>query len=149
MPFESMVPEILHLCERRATTPVLVTPSYLSFRTAFFVEFVTALESHTNRRIRLDWYRGMPGPLTLFADGLASKRVRKLNRLLKSKSSRGDEFAYMQITAAIGRPGGPNRELVVGLADANAELPGWATPIRLGATPGELMPLQSPSKRAA
>lgn len=149
MPFESMVPEILQLCERRATTPVLVTPSYLSFRTAFFVELVAAIESHTRRRVRLDWYRGMPGPLTLFADGLAAKRVRRLNRVLKGKSSRTNEFAYMQITAAIGRPGGIHRELVVGLADANAELPGWATPIRLGATPGELMPLQSPAKRAA
>ena len=149
MSFESMIPEILQLSERRASTPVLVTPAYLSFRPEFFVEFVKSIEPCTSRRVRLDWYRGMPGPLTVISDRLAAKRVAQINRLLKSRSSRSDGFAYMQITAAIGRPGGARRELVIGIAQVKAELPGWTTPIRLGATPGELMALQSQSKRAA
>jgi len=149
MPLESIVTEILRQTERRGATPVLVTPSYLSFRSEFFLELVSVIESHTRRRVRLDWYRGMPGPLTLIADRAAKFRVQRINQQLKHRSSKRDGFAYMQITAAIGRPGGPQRDLVVGLADAKLELPGWTTPIRLGASPEELIALQSAQRLTA
>ncbi|MGI9470164.1 MAG: hypothetical protein ACR2NZ_01440 [Rubripirellula sp.] len=149
MPLDSIVTEILQLSERRASTPVLVTPAYLSFRGDFFLELVTAVGRQSSRRVRLDWYRGMPGPMTILADRVASRRVNRINRQLSAQSADPAESAYMQITAAIGRPGGSKRDLVIGLADARLELPGWTTPIRLGATPGELVALQSSSKLTA
>ena len=149
MPLDSIITEILRLSERQGSTPVLVTPTYLSFRDEFFVALAEAIGRQTSRRVRLDLYREMPSPLSLVSDRLAWYRVRRLNRRLSKRFPNLSEPPYMQITATVGRPGGPKRDLVVGLSGSGLELPNWTTPIRLGATPSEVNALQSDAKSVA
>ena len=143
MPLRELADEILRLSEHRASTPVLVTPSYLSFRQRFFLELVRTLANKTDRSIRIDWYRRMPGYFSFIGDSLASLRVSRDNRALARLMSQHcgnvgpsvGSAAKIQIAATIARPGGAERDLVVGLCDHRLELPPWTTPIRLGSKP--------------
>jgi hypothetical protein len=75
--------QILTLTEQRASTPVLVTPTYLSFRKQFFVELCRELTRHTDRNLRIDWYRKLPGVRTIVVDQLAAWQVKSINRVLQ------------------------------------------------------------------
>lgn len=175
MPLQNIANQILTLADRRASTPVLVTPPYLSFRKHFFVELSWELASRTDRNLRIDWYRNLPGVRTILSDQLAAWHVKSLNRLLARRdrtaaklpltsdeqtsraaplstidSSAPQHPGYnqhlkmptssctVQITAAIARPGGKNRDLVIGLSDVRQKLPDWTTAIWLGTTQEEV-----------
>jgi hypothetical protein len=175
MPLQQIAHQILTLADRRASTPVLVTPPYLSFRKQFFVELTREIANHTERDLRVDWYRGLPGVRTILTDQLASWHVKSVNRLLRRVSagkakqptqglgnqqpmdslvlpeSTGyqnpasdrrptarPQIATIQITAAIARPGGKSRDLVIGLSDVRQRLPDWTTAIWLGTSAQEV-----------
>jgi hypothetical protein len=140
MPLHELADEIIRLSQRHVSTPVLVTPSYLSLRQRFFIELVGTLAEMSHRSIRIDWYRGVPGLFSLMGHRVASLRVNRINRALDSKRP---PSAAIQITASIARPNGDRQDLVVGLCDQRLELPAWTTPIRLGGSPNELSALQS------
>ena len=143
MPLDQLADEIIRLSQRNASTPVLVTPHYLSLRQQFFLELVGALVEKTSRSIRFDWYRDMPGLFGLVSHRIALARASRINRVLKSCLSQRELTAAIQITASITRPGGLHRDLSIGLCDQRLELPSWTTPIRLGSSPSELAALQS------
>ena len=82
MPLRPLADEILRLSERYNSTPVLVTPSYLSLRQQFFVELVGTLFKKTNRSVRIDWYRGMPTLFSLVGDRIAAVHAARMNRAL-------------------------------------------------------------------
>lgn len=179
MPLQQIAHQIITLADRRASTPVLVTPPYLSFRQQFFVELSLEISTHTDRRIRIDWYRGLPSLRTIISDQMAAWHVKSVNRMLKkrppiqadaesglaldlnagskeihpsysgSSDARHAEtktgakvgpnaIATVQITASIARPGGKNRDLVIGLSDARQKLPNWTTAIWLGTSQAEI-----------
>ena len=177
MPLQQIAKHIVILADRRASTPVLITPPYLSFRASFYIELTRELSTHTNRSIRIDWYKGMPTPTTLLSHQVAAWQVRSINRALLRQTSgtrhrrtqmtrgiensssqnfqQGDQappalqprehapIASVQIAATIARPGGQNRDLVIGLADARLQLPLWTTAIWLGSSPAEIQRLKS------
>jgi hypothetical protein len=139
MPLRPLADEIVHLSHRNVSTPVLVTPSYLSLRKRFFLELVGSLAEISQRSIRIDWYRGVPGLFSLIGHRVASARSARINRALSSngRASNRRASAAIQVTASISRPSRDRRELVIGLCDQRLELPAWTTPIRLGASPDE------------
>ena len=118
--------EILRLNDRGGVTPVLVTPMYFSLRTPFFLALATKLARESARSVRIDWYRPSFGFSERMAEPLARSFVKRLNRSLLAVTD-----ARMEITSTIGRPGGPQRELVIGYCRESAELPPWASPILL------------------
>ena len=175
MPLQHIANQILTLADRHASTPVLVTPPYLSFRKNFFVELSRELATHTDRDLRIEWYRNLPGVRTIFSDQFAAWHVKSVNRLLRrmhpTQTQPPHELAprsilkqalaafesrvtlpaasskpmpaatrscTLQITAAITRPGGKNRDLVVGISDIHQKLPDWATAIWLGTSEEEV-----------
>lgn len=143
MPLRQLADEIIRLSERYRSTPVLVTPSHFSLRKQFFLELVGTLAEKTDGSIRIDWYRGMPSLFSLVGDRIASAHAASMNRALASLTSGREPTADIQITGLIARPSGVGRDLVIGLCDQHLTLPPWTTPIRLGASPAELLPLQS------
>ena len=143
MPLRQLADEIIRLSERHRSTPVLVTPNYLSLRTRFFLELVGTLVEKTDRSIRIDWYRGMPSLFSLVGDRIASAHAARMNRALDSLMSGRGATANIQITGLIARPAGVERDLVIGVCDQHLALPTWTTPIRLAASPTELYALQS------
>jgi hypothetical protein len=145
MPLEELADEIIRLSEHCASTPVLVTPSYLSLRLPFFAELAGALADKTGRPIRIDWCRPMPNCFSLIGDSFASARAARVNRALRSRLSGRRSTAALQLTSSIARPGGVRRDLVVGLCDHRVSLPPWTTAIRLGGTPDAPPFLQSVS----
>ncbi|MGI9469449.1 MAG: hypothetical protein ACR2OA_20175 [Rubripirellula sp.] len=82
MPLQQIAHQIITLADRRASTPVLVTPPYLSFRKQFFAELSRELADHTERDLRIDWYRNLPSVRTILSDQLAAWHVKSVNRLL-------------------------------------------------------------------
>ncbi len=143
MPLRQLADEIIRLSERHRSTPVLVTPDYLSLRTRFFLELVAALVEKTDRPIRIDWCRGIPSMFSLVGDQIARAHAARMNRALESLMSGREATASVQITGLIARAGGVERDLVVGVCDQHLILPTWTTPIRLAASPTELHGLQS------
>ena len=93
MPLQQIAQQIITLADRRASTPVLVTPPYLSFRQQFYVELTQELGRHTSRTVRIDWYRGLPGLRTLISDQLAAWQVKSINRMLRTQGDRGSANA--------------------------------------------------------
>ena len=83
MPLQQIAHHIITLADKRASTPVLVTPPYLSFRPQFFVELTREIAKHTDRSIRLDWYRGLPGVRSIVSDQVAAWQVKSVNRILR------------------------------------------------------------------
>lgn len=118
--------EILRLNDRGGLTPVLVTPTYFSLRSPFFLALATKLAHESARSVRIDWYRPSFDFSERMAEPLARLFVKRLNRSLLAVTD-----ARMEITSSIGRPGGPQRELVIGYCRESAELPPWAAPILL------------------
>ncbi len=117
---------VLTLSHEQGSTPVLVLPVYLSLRDPFFVALARELARTTDRSIRFDWCRPSIGIASSFTNRVARYRC---SRLTKGLAKFAD--ACMVVTATIGRPGGQNRDLVVGLCDENLELPSWTTAIRI------------------
>ena len=175
MPLQQIAHQIITLADRRASTPVLVTPPYLSFRKQFFIELARELTAHTERDLRIDWYRDLPGVRTIISDHLAAWQVKSVNRVLARLSTANEhqflkaegsnhssqatgpsdsnavrqsthheraaaptQMATLQITAAIARPGGKTRDLVIGLSDIRQKLPDWTTAIWLGTSQEEV-----------
>ncbi len=141
MPFAQLADEIIRLSDADVSTPVLVTPSYLSLRRAFIVELAGTLSQKSDRPVRIDWYRcGGGGLMGLISQWWALRRATSINRSLRRRatllqSQSLEVNASVQVTAAIGRPGGIANVLVVGLCDERHELSGWTTPIRIGGSP--------------
>ena len=133
---DDLAVEIVRLCEQQASTPVLVTPSYLSLRPAFFVELARQLAKHSQRPVRIDWCRPARRLFAPVADQVDRWRVRRVNRALVSAAgSQPADWARLVLTAAVGRQGGVHRDLVVGWCSNHGDLPAWATPILLAGQP--------------
>ncbi|MEM1068021.1 MAG: hypothetical protein AAGG48_24320 [Planctomycetota bacterium] len=124
---------LLQLSEQRATTPVLVTPTYLTLRKRFFVELVRSLSAITDRPVRIDWYRPVPTVTSLLTDSVARWSVSRTNRDIASVGGPAQSVGMMQITATVSRPASLARDLVVGWSDESMPLPPWTTAIELGA----------------
>lgn len=126
-PLAELARSIVSLSNDHASTPVLVLPRYLSLRHHFYVALVRELARLTDRPIRFDCVDTSAHWLSLF-----TKRLARLNaaRWTAKMQSAGD--ATMVISATIGRPGGPRRDLVIGVCAEAVQLPTWTTAIRLG-----------------
>lgn len=145
MPLQSLATEIVRLSERHALTPVLVMPSYLSLREAFFIELCTALSQQTQRPIRIDWLLpqtlGMlKTPIDLIRTPMTQRRIARMNRQLHAVHA---ATASIQVTATIARPASLNQSLVIGCCAQHQTLPDWTIEIRLGASPEHSSALQS------
>lgn len=127
--------EMVRLCDQRARTPVIVTPKYLALRSVFLVELCDALLQHADRSVRIDWCRPVPSARTLLSDQLARVEARAINRRLGRLSKQRAQDVHLQITATIARPGGANRQLVVGWCGDDFKLPPWASAIELSGEP--------------
>jgi hypothetical protein len=127
--------EIVRLSEQRALTPVIVTPRYLSLRPIFLLELSGALAAHTDRVIRIDWCRRVPTAWSLIGDYLARQQARAINRELWQRWKHREKGVTLQITASIARPGGAQRQLVIGWCSDDFRLPSWTIPIRLSGEP--------------
>lgn len=134
MPLHQLAGEIVRLSERQASTPVLITPDYLSFRPDFFVALSRQLWADCQRDVRFDWFRCGQSLLSEIGTRFSRFQAAKINRALAADTQRSADASIM-ITATIGRPGGVCRDLVVGLCDDHCELPEWSTPIRIGGSP--------------
>ncbi len=144
MSLERLADEIIRIANTGRSTPVIVTPSYLSFRPLFFSQFTTLLASRTDRPVRIDWQRGDSfwnrGIGSAIGDRIAGRKAGKITRMM-------DQIrpgTSIQVTESIGRPsrqtgiesgGSESSELVIGLCHTGQPLPAWATPIKLGDRP--------------
>src|SRR6056297_1921318 len=123
MPLNTLAAEIVRLSsgDDRAsaeTTPVLMIPSYLSFRPEFFRELVAAIGSQTNRCVRIVWLRSGSGICAMLGDAIARHRAARINRTLGG--------GVMQVSASLGRSDRRSGRLVIGLCEPGARLPPWA-----------------------
>lgn len=155
---DDLAKEIIRLSERCCSTPVLIVPKFLQLRPAFFAGLSKSLLQQSDRDLRVDWLRPCASLRERLGDVLARVEALRINQALAKISSRyGDcgprgqltvasgmasrtattrrRIAYLEITAMIGRPGGIQRELVLGLADPSCPLSAWCTPIHLDAHP--------------
>jgi len=123
---EPLVDALIRLSDRAGKTPVLVTPRSIGLRPMFFEAIVAEVIRRTGRPVRIDWYRPSVGLAERFAEPVARRFARRLNRSL---ATIGD--ARIEITDLIGRPAGPDRELVIGYCRDGADLPTWSSPVRL------------------
>ena len=127
--------EMVRLCDQRALTPVIVTPTYLSLKPIFLVELCDAVLEHADRAVRIDWCRPVPSVWTLLSDQFARVEARAINRRLGRLSKQRGRDIRLQITASIARPGGANRQLVIGWCGDEFKLPPWAAAIQLSGEP--------------
>jgi len=141
MLLQQLARQIWIIRKRATSTPVLVTPSYLTLQAPFFVALATELAACDQRQVRFDWYRGMPGAFSFGGDWVARRKTARINRAFTSVLQPVGLATSMRITAAIGRPSGlqlsstsPSQDLVIGISADRHELPTWTTPIRLAAT---------------
>ncbi|MDC0295610.1 hypothetical protein OAL35_02020 [bacterium] len=126
---------IVDLSQRRGVTPVLVTPRSVGLRTLFFCELSKALMPHVSQSIRYDWCQEFPSGFSLFKDYSARWQAVRANRTLNQLGSDVNRELSIQITALIARPGGSNRQFVVGFCEHGIDLPSWATAIQLSGLP--------------
>lgn len=137
---EELAQAIIRLNEQHASTPVLVSPRYLSLQPPFFVALASQIHGHSGRSLRFDWHRRRSGLAAALTDRWAQLQAARINRALAIAAGNAPENGRCEIaiTAMIGRPGGVHRKLIVGLCEEGAELPGWGTPIYLsGAAVGQ------------
>lgn len=134
---QAIAGEMVRLSETSGKTPVLITPRYLSLRTIFLVELVKSMATQTNRDLRIDWCRPVPSTWSLVGDQAARVRSKAINRSLENASRDLGLTASLQITASIARPGGANRELVIGWCNELFQLPMWTIPIYLSGQAGQ------------
>ncbi len=107
-------------------TPVLVTPSYLSFRPAFFRELAMIVSTRTERPVRVDRTRSGGGTFAMIGDTIARLHAARATRAM-------GRFGRVQVTALIGRP--DSDLTVIGWCCAGEALPAWASAIELGERP--------------
>lgn len=143
----SLDPLVQVLCEiedRRGMTPVLVSDRRLVLADDFYIALCCAVRERTDRPVRLDllpghrlacrglalgrWAAGPWLPASAASAIFSPMRKIFLNRL----AERLPERSRIESTAAVARPGGPLRELVIGLAGPGDELPPFAQEILLG-----------------
>lgn len=137
------------VCElelQRGMTPVLVSDPRIVLADAFYVELCKAVGEKSGRPVRLDFLPGHrlawsgsslrpPGtspwgpwlPASIASMIFSPLRNRFLKRLGKKLPVR----SRLEATVAVARPGGTLRELVIGLAGPEDELPKFARPISL------------------
>lgn len=139
---------IVRLSQQRGVTPVIVTPHSLTLRAIFFIELAKSLQQHAGRSIRIDWCRRVPSAWSLLGDQLARWQARRINRALHQAFKTCEHDVSLQITATVARPGGINRQLVVGWCSEDMELPPWTIPVHLAGSPASLVPADS-AKRVA
>lgn len=130
-----LVDALIRLSDRGGMTPVLVTPRPIGLRPMFFAAIAAEVIGRTARPVRIDWYRPSVGLAERFAEPLARRFTRRLNRSL---AAIGD--ARIEITGSISRPRGPSRELVIGYCREGTDLPPWASPVRLFVADPDLAP---------
>ncbi len=156
MPLQQLALQIVRINDRGIFTPVLVTPSYLSLRTPFFVALAAQIALNHRVPIRFEWYRGMPGPFSLIGDTLAQREAAQINRAFADQLQEFGVDASIRITVAISRPL-ISDEMVIGMSADRHELPAWTVPVRLttspleteGASPVQSFHLQSPQTAGA
>jgi hypothetical protein len=141
MPLGQLADEIVRQSREMTHTPVLVTPSYLSLRTPFFVHLIDAIGQRSRLPVRVDWYRD-PGShlLGLMASIAARQQAKSINRRLRNAAGSNQSHTpttvgSIEITASIARPGSAPDLLVVGLCDDRIELPSWTAAVRLSGWP--------------
>ena len=122
---------IFELSHRRCMTPVLVTPAHVVLHPDFFVHLADAIWPFAQREIRFDWYRPVGDGLIWSGNWWASRRQKQINQLLCKTAAQTARVATMQLAAVIGRPGGTNREFVIGWSDEERPLPPWCVSIHL------------------
>lgn len=146
-----LVQVLIDIEGRRGMTPVLVSDRRLVLADAFYVGLCQALLERSGRGVRLDLLPGhrlgcmsrVTGPLGKWASGpwlpatfaaaiFAPWRKLFCRRLAKQLPQR----SRIESTAAVARPGGTLRELVIGLAGPGDELPPFAQEISLGTALG-------------
>ena len=134
-PLAELAQTIVRLSDHHGSTPVLVTPGYLSLQPPFFAALASEICGRTGRSVRFDWHRRGGGPAAVLADWWAQWNVARINRTLRAVALADGAEPPMRceiaLTATIGRPGGIHRHLVIGWCDEGSELPGWVTPIQL------------------
>lgn len=148
---EPLVQVLIDIESRRGMTPVLVSDHRLVLADEFYVRLCQGLLQRSGRAVRLDLLPGhrlacgnaLLGPLGKWIGGpwlpaaLASAIFFPLRQLFfRRLASRLPERSRMESTAAVARPGGTLRELVIGLAGPNDELPPFAQEISLGTALG-------------
>src|SRR5690606_24727034 len=132
---------------RRGMTPVLVIDHALVLADEFYIGLCNAVAQRAGRPVRLDLLPGhrlaprwsVAAAVTRLTGGpwlpplLASAIFSPMRKLfLKRLTRRLPERARIESTAAVARPGGALRELVIGLAGPGDELPPFAQQIALG-----------------
>ncbi|TWU47721.1 hypothetical protein [Rubripirellula reticaptiva] len=150
MSLDVLAGEIVRLSTLGRTTPVLVTPTYLSFRPMFFRHFVEAVSRQTDRPVRVDWLRTGQGIASVISDVMAKREAAKITRLLRRNTSTKHS---VELSSSIGRPlqgqsdSGKKQKgktavgeshqtpIVIGLCHTGEILPTWATAIPLGESP--------------
>ncbi|QDT05586.1 hypothetical protein K227x_39870 [Rubripirellula lacrimiformis] len=147
MSLEPLANRIVEICRSGDTTPVLVTPKYLSFRPAFYQQFVAVLAQRSGRTVRIDWLRTETGIMAMISDTMAMQDAKRITRMLRKRCSADHSI---ELTSSIGRPRSAtassldgrqrntaNRDdaLVIGLCHVGQPLPEWVTPIPLGERP--------------
>lgn len=132
---------ICELEQHRGVTPVLVSDARVVLADDFYVKLCEAVAKRSGRAVRLDLLPGhrlsTSGRVYRFVAGqrigpwlpasIASTIFGPLRRqAIKRLSSRLPSGSRIESTAAVARPGGSLRELVIGLAGPADELPSFA-----------------------
>ena len=125
-PLGELAEQILRLSDEHGSTPVLVLPVHLTLRRPFYESLARELSRHTDRPIRFDWCHADAGWTAWITRRLAQWHATHLTQALRQAAN-----AALVLTASIARPGGPRRDLVIGVCDERLPLPPWTTPIRI------------------
>jgi hypothetical protein len=151
--FDRLEPLVRAVCElesRCGLTPVLVIDPRLVLADDFYISLCRGLIERTGRTVRLDLLPGHRFGLTgggveqrkygwkgpWLPAPVASAILRPLRRFgIRRIASRLPQEARIESTLAVARPGGPLRDLVVGLAGPADELPRFAQQIAIGIVP--------------
>lgn len=147
---ESLVAALCELESRQGVTPVLVSDPRLVLADDFYVTLCRCAAQQSGRRVRLDL---LPGHRLAVIDSVAGKIGRWFSqpwlpppvasvlnilgrkRILRRLANRLPREARIEATVSVSRPGGPLRELVIGLAGSDDELPRFALAVWLGTKP--------------
>jgi hypothetical protein len=146
-PLDPLVSVLCDIEDRGGMTPVLVSDPRLVLADEFYVGLCTAVAERSGRPVRLDLLPGHrlachAGAMTrlgrwatapwLPASAASAIFSPMRRRFIKRLAKRLPEQSRIESTAAVSRPGGPLRELVIGLAGPGDELPPFAQEISLG-----------------
>jgi len=110
-------------------------------RTPFYVALVKAIADQGPSELRIDWQHH-PRP-SLFNGLLARRRAQQISRALFDDLSDHRASAIIEVTAAIARPDARHSAICLGVCDSRGELPTYAAPIHLAASPEDCLALQS------